>query len=249
MNKPSRRAAMGAFVAFGSAAALGLGPHTLFARSGLAIPPRPMRLFRRLERSLRGGASLSIERNWRIEFGYSADHGADGASTISITGTQIDVAVDAPESLAALTAIERSRPTDQMWPIMLTSVGRIYAAGNGTRAADIAAAVDEARRMIEQRDIPDDERAAHQAYLMQMQRAGASLLDRMPGDLFYPSEEPRRSSQQINLPNGGVGQFEVLYTARCSTQGAWLAQADREVVTRIGQSESRAKEQWTLVEF
>ena len=243
MNEPSRRGAIGVLVGLGGAAALGALPRTVVAQSSVAIPAQPMRLTRRLERSLHGGATISVGRSWRIEFSRQSD---ERPADINVSGVQLDVEVDAPESLAPLVEIEQSRSTDAMWPITLSSGGRVTATGRGTGADDIAAAIAKAQHMIAERPIPANRREAQQVYLQELQLAGSSLLDQLPDDLFYPLERPLNSSRTVELPGGLIGQFELTYDAHRAVGCDWLHNATREVVTRIGQSEQRAKEQWLL---
>lgn len=208
----------------------------------MTFPPRPMRLSRRLERSLRGGANLVVRRSWQINFGSQGQG-------ISITGVQLDARVDAPNSLAPIAAIEQSRSTEDMWPMLLSGEGRILAAGIGTLEEDMAAAVHEAERIIIRRPLPASEREVQLQYLAELGRAGSSLLDTMPDDLFFPASPPMRSSQTVELPSGLTGQFEVTYEAACAPARSWLERAERQVITRVGATEQKASEVWELAEF
>ena len=245
MKSPTRRGAIGGIVGLGCSAVLGLGSGAVLARtqiSQITLPERPMRLSRRLERSLRDGAKLVVSRSWQVEFAHQGQG-------IGITGVQLDAEVDAPSSLAPIAAIEQSRSTEDMWPMLLSGDGRILAAGVGARNEDFAAVVREAEQMIARSRVPVSEQDAHREYLGQLGRAGSSLLETMPGDLFFPIGEPVRSSRTVELPGGLIGRFEVAYDAKCAATGAWLDRAEREVVTRIGSDERRAKELWMLAEL
>jgi hypothetical protein len=201
-----------------------------------------MRFSRRLERDLVGGAKLVVSRDWRIQF-------ASQGQGIGITGVQLHAEVDAPETLASLAEIERSRSTADMWPMLLSGDGRIMSAGLGTREEDLAAAAREAERMIAQRPMPASQREAQRQYLSELARAGSSLLDTLPDDLFFPSGEPVRSSRVVALPGGLTGRFEVAYLGTRDALGGCLERAERQVVTRIGDTERRASETWTLSKF
>ena len=240
MKAPTRRAAMGAFLGFGVAAAA--LPGSVFASSGVAIPTRPMLLSRILERSLRGGAILRVARDWQVSF----DRQGQG---IAVSGAQLSASVDPPAELAPLAEIEQTRSTEDMWPILLSSDGQIVAAGTDTREEDLAEAIRVAEQIIATRPRPAEHKAEQRRYLADMQRAGTSLLDRLPTDLFFPVGDPQRSVQSLDLPGGMSGEFEVSYAAECAADAAWLSQAVREVVTRIGDSERRAREEWSLREI
>ncbi len=246
MTEPSRRRAMSIFAGLGCSITLGAVPAAVFAQSSKALPSGPMRLTRLLERTLRGGAMLSVNRGWQVEFSRRAN---GNTTEIVIDGVQVGVNVSAPTALSSLATIEEGRSTDSMWPIRLTDAGTIVSAGSGATSEDIEAAIAQARAMIAARPIPASQIESQQQYLREMQRAGSSLLERLPSDLFFPFERPLHSLRSMELPSGLIGEFEVTYDARSSALGGWLQHAEREIVTRIGQSEQRAKEQWTLAEL
>lgn len=201
-----------------------------------------MRLVRRLERGLRGGAVITVERIWQVAF-------AEQGSGVAITGEQIDASVDAPAKLAALARIEESRSTADMFPILLTTEGRIAAVGPYTKQADLNEAVRLAESEIARRSLPPDTKRQQMLYLAQLQRTASSFLDQLPRDLFFPVSEPTRSVRKVNLPNGLLGEFEVAYEARTAPQQGWLDLAVRRVVTRIGDSVRRSREVWSMSEI
>lgn len=223
------------------AAGLGIMPAMAAGLTRVPLPQGPMRLIRRLERDLRGNETLTVEREWVIEF-------APQGQGIAIRGMQVAVAVDAPESLGALAQIEERRQTDGMWPILLGDNGLILASRSSMRREDVAAAVDEAERMIAAREIPVAVREQQQELLLEVQNAGAAVLNQLPEDLFYPVGETMRAVRELDLPGGVRGQFEVSYQASSSATGGWLQTATRRIVTRIGESERQAVENWSLLE-
>lgn len=242
MRKTSRRRALGTIaVAMGGAVCAGLSGGA-FASSRLAMPDGPMRLTRRIERSLHGGASLVVERSWQVGF-------AQSARGIEVTGEQVEAVVKAPDNLAPLAAIEQSRITDGMWPIELSPEGRIMTAGKGVRSEDLSAAMREAEAMIARLNLSAAEEGARLQTLAQFQRAGNSVLDTLPADLFYPTLGPMRQAREVELANGMNGEFVVTYEATPVTPGGWLDRAERRVVTRIGASERHAHELWALAEI
>lgn len=198
-----------------------------------------MRLSRILTRDLRGSASLRVFREWQIAF-------ADQGRGIAITGRQVSARVEAPPPLGQLAKIEESRDTSAMFPVLLSDSGMIVAAGASTREEDLNFAVRKAQAMIASAPMPENEKARHQLYLAQLQRSGASLLDQMPPDLFFPDERDVKSIQEISLPGDLIGEFELTYNAFTKPGAAWLLRAMREVVTRIGSDERRSIEEWTM---
>lgn len=237
MSIPTRRGALG--VMLGTGIGLGLSPVASVAMGPIALPEGPHLFSRRREHSLIDDVWLIISRSWQVTF-------LREESGISITGELVSVDIDAPPSLAPITAIERSRSTAEMWPILLNESGLIFAAGDDVSKEDMAAAVAEAERMIAETPIPEHEREAQRNDLAEMQKAGASLLDRFPDDLFYPTIGPMYAVRSVDLPGGMTGEFELSYTATAVPGKGWLDRAERTIVTRLGGTEHIAREYWQL---
>lgn len=214
-------------------------PATLHASQLVQIPRRPMRLLRRLERGMRGGAILAVQREWQIAFSVQG-------GGYAIEGTQLSAKVDAPRNLAPLAEIEKSRSTADMFPILLGSNGSITAAGRFTRKSDLAAAISIAETMIARRPISDSAKSQQMLYLSQLQSAGSSLFKQLPSDLFFPTSIPFRDVRLVSLPDGMTGEFEVVYEAKSSADHGWLKQAERRIVTRIDQSVRQSREFWSM---
>ena len=68
----------------------------------------------------------------------------------------------------------------------------------------------------------------------------------MPPDLFYPSTAPLKTVQAVDLPEGLTGEFELTYESQRAQDGEWMERAEREVVTRVGDSERRSSEVWAM---
>ena len=230
---------MGALFSFGLAAGFALRSPYLRAQTSLEMPQGPLKLTRRIERSMRGGAMLTVERSWQVRF-------VKQGQGIAIQGEQVEAKVDAPQSLAPLADLEERRSTEQMWPILLGSNGMILSAGMSLLEEDLAEAVRLARQMVSERAIPADQRASQMQYMGDLQQASSTLLDRLPDDLFYPSIGPMRAVRSIDLPQGLVGQFELSYLAQAVPEKGWLDRAERQIISRIGGSVRTAREEWIL---
>ncbi len=191
---------------------------------------------RRLQRGLRDGNSITVTREWRVGF-------ARQNRGIAVSGSQISVQVEAPENLAPIAKIEEQRSTNSMFPILLDSMGRVAAAGQNTTQESFEKAVEAGMQMLS--DV-DGAPALYRPYMAQMQKAGSTLLDDLPADLFYPSTEPFHAVRQIALPDGGFGEFEAHWTASVQDSTGLLSKAHREVITRVGESERRSSEDWSL---
>lgn len=156
------------------------------------------------------------------------------------------MSVDAPPNLAPLSQIERERSTEGMFPILLGVDGTIMAAGNTTSSGSFESAITTATALLEEGGFSQDSVKQQALYMAQLQKAGSSLLDQLPGDLFYPSTDPFREVRALPLPDGGSGEFEFRWQASVQDDTALLKHAQREVITRIGESERRSSEEWTL---
>ena len=222
-------------IATGALVPLGLAQ----AATKVTSPTFPMLLTRKLSRGLRDGNAVVVTRQWRVEFSQES-------RGVTITGEQTAVSVSAPPALAQLAQIEEERATDGMFPILLSSDGVIMAAGENTSQASIDAALKAAEEVMMARGLAQASAAEQRQVMAQLQAAGSSFLDEMPGDLFYPSTTPLREVRQVPLGEGMVGEFEVSWEASAEAETGLLENARREVITRIGESERRSSENWRL---
>ncbi|BDI59835.1 hypothetical protein [Qipengyuania nanhaisediminis] len=237
MTHTTRRGVLSTILVSGGA--LAFAPTALHAARAVRLPSGPLRLTRRIERDLVDGKQIIVERSWQVAF-------SPAGRDIAIHGQQLHARVDAPELLAPIAAIEESRSTDAMWPVILGPDGQIAAAGKDIADRDLAAVIREGEKILKARPMPETERSARLQYLSEMQRAGSSLLDRLPGDLFYPRLGPVRTVRSLEVPGGVTGEFELYYNAVPAYEHGWLDSAERIVTTRIGAYEQRACEYWQL---
>ena len=214
-------------------------PSRLWAWQGVQIPAGACLLTRRLVRGLRDNRSITVTRSWRIEFSRQS-------RGIAISGEQVSVSVSAPERLKAIAKIEEERSTQSLFPILLAPDGTITAAGQNTAEASVDAAIELAQKLLVAAISEASEPSQHAAYLSRLQEAGSSVLDEMPGDLFYPSTEPFREVRRIVLPDGSSGSFEMRWQASAQSGSGLLKTARREVITRIGESARQSSEEWSL---
>ena len=221
---------------------IGFSVSPLLASGRAVAPSVPMRLSRTIRRELRDGAVLAIEREWKVQF-------SPQGRGIVVSGSQIHVSVDAPQKLAPLAAIEKGRSTDDMWPILLAEDGKIVAAGQYIQEHDVASAVREAEAMVARRERSAEVRARDLQYLSDLQRAGSSLLEQMPPDLFFPKESEQSLVRTVALPEGGKGEFAIKWIAQTAKGAGWLAFAKRHITTRVGRSSRSSSDTWRMTEF
>ena len=211
----------------------------VWARDGNDSPHGGMHLSRRLTRSLSDGARISVFRRWKISISRQGIGWA-------VQGGQIAVDVEAPEHIAAIADIERRRSTDAKFPIFLGSAGEILAAGGDESEADIDLAVREAERMIADAPLSAQSKQQRQLLLGQLQNAGNSMLERLPKDLFYPQSISDHQTRQISLPDGSVGEFELVLAASVDDRTGLMQHMNRTITTRLHSSEEHSSEHWKL---
>lgn len=205
----------------------------------LSIPSGPMDLQRTITRGLGQNANIAVSRSWVIQFAMQG-------SGVVVSGKQVDVEVDAPSSLETFARIEKSRSTDAMFPMMLSDLGLLMAAEPQSASDDVQRALAEARQVIEARGLPGDDKAAQIAGLAELQRNAGSMLEGIPPDLFFPMEASSKTVESVVLPGGMTGEFELHYTAECASDAPWLKRSERRVITRVGDSERRSSDVWTM---
>jgi hypothetical protein len=210
----------------------------------LRLPEEPLRLLRVLERGLpdRAGAmaAITVRRWWEVTF----ERRGRG---IVMLGRQVAAEVDAPPRLAEIAAIEQRRDASGLFPLMLSGEGTILTAPALPPESDlVGAALRTAETLIARHYLPAAERARISLYLAEVHRAGAGLLDALPGDLMFPAREPMVRSEAVALPGGLSGHFTLHYAATPQADAPWLARAERRMETVIGRHRRRAAETWVL---
>ena len=241
MAGSTRRALMTGLVGAGIAGGFAWRGALLASEAGLPLPAGTMRLTRELVRELGDGAAITVRRAWAIGF-------VRQGRGIAVSGRQLSASVDAPPSLAGLARIEEQRDTAAMFPIILSAAGRIVAAGSDGEADDddFAPALRAAEQIIASRPQSEDRRASLRRYLAEIHRAGSGQFDTLPADLFYPLGTPLRREETLTLPDGLEGAFTLVWNARAVPGSGWLAEGEREIVTRIEGLERRSREIWTM---
>jgi hypothetical protein len=210
------------------------------AQQPFVPPARPMLYTRRLERELSGGARFAVSRSFAIEF-HAHDNG------YQVVGEQVDVAVDAPESLAPFAKLERERLERALFPLMLDRTGLIQDGVEPVAPPRLDRAVEEALKQIRAFPISESERADLVRFARAVHDSAATLLTELPRDLFAPAGEATLATRTLPLPGGEEGVVTVAYTAEVEPSTGLMRSATREVVTDISGNTRRTLESWTLV--
>ena len=209
------------------------------ANTSLLVPGVRMSLSRMVERELKDANKLVVSRSWDIRFSPSGQG-------FAVTGQQTSVAVDVPERLASIAEIERSRSTDQMFPIMLSDAGIIVAVGEDFSSADVSDAIDEAEGILRIGDMPTDRAGATHAMLMEIAQASTRMIEVLPADLFFPRQPLFEARRPLSVAGNGSGEFLLRYETRADPQTGLLQRAERQITTILGAQRRHSREIWTL---
>ena len=238
------RASLAGWRAAAHAALLaGTGLLALPAVAGPAVetrafaPPsgRPLILARTVVRELPGGAAIVANRRYRVSFHPLSDGW-------EVDGVLVSSEIEAPPALAAIAAIERTRPDDGMFPILLDRTGRIVAeptAGLGREA--VAGAVGAASHVVGP--------APASTFIAQIGAAAEAPeggLTSWPEALFLPNGLSGTTEQAFAVPDGGVGSVRVSLECAPAPGMATMGRAARTVVTVAAGTRRVAREEWTL---
>lgn len=208
-----------------------------FAR--IDLPAGAMILHRRVERPLSDGAMIVVARSWEVRFARS------GQGAV-VDGRQVDCIVEAPAKLNGLAEIERDRSTDDMFPILLSSDGRIVGTGMPDDEGELVQAVRIASDLIGHSNKSGQEKETALRYLAVLQAAGNSVVNTLPPDLFYPAGSDQHDLRKLSLPNGQLGEIELIRTSQRAIGQHWLDKSVRRVVTRVAGTSQESREIWTM---
>jgi hypothetical protein len=209
------------------------------AGKGIHPPLSPLVFSRRLERGLAGGAKLVVARSFAVRF-------AAAAEGWTLAGEQVDVAVEAPERIAALAAIERGRKETGLFPLTLDRSGLIVAGPPTERPKEVDRAIAIVRGELAKRDVDADESRAYEAFIRLVHEAGAKMSSAPPDDLFAPRDTQSHVERELALPGGGAGTIEVDFAATVDPASGVMRSARRDIVTRIGDDRRLTREDWSL---
>ena len=205
--------------------------------AGFAPPQAQLLLTRTLHRPLPDGKAIVTRRSYAVRIvrdgtGYRVD------------GTLVESRVDAPPALASLAEIERRRPDNGNFPILLDASGLILGGaglqsdGSLDRAAAIAA------EAIGDSGLPAIDMLQVQAFIKQLpSRAPRSL---WPADIFHPAPGKRSESRTITLPGGAEGHITIEIEARGPAPDGQLASLSRVVTTDLAGDMRVTREHWQL---
>lgn len=232
-----RRLAWGALVPF---AALGAPPGLVQATGRrITIPVGAFRLERVLTRGLNDAAAIVVTRRWRIAFART------GIGTV-VNGEQTFADVAAPEGLAPLAAIERSRSASGVFPLTIDAEGLIAEGSVSQKGEVMVRALETGRALVNSLPLLEATRLDARSFMAQLSMLSAGTVSRLPRDLFFPQPGGDTITREIALPGGETGSIAVTARARAAVETGLLIASERLVVTRLADSERIASEHWSL---
>jgi hypothetical protein len=224
----------------GAALLLPLGSAARAQSEGFAPPAGSMHYTRSLRRELIDGAAIEAERFFTVRFmPYAGGYRVEGEESAPPQ-------VSGPAVLEAFLRLERERPGTSLFPLALDRTGRILGEPSRAGSPQLDRAIKEALHRIAASDLGTDAQTAARTFLTGMHQAAASLVATPPADLFRPLSTPVDERRDVALPGGGSGTISVAFTASTDPATGLMREAERLVLTRLGQSARRTVERWTL---
>jgi hypothetical protein len=202
-----------------------------------APPSGKLLLTRTLQRTLHDGKEVVTRRTYEVQFvrigeGYRVD------------GNLVDVQVEVPPLLAALADIERKRPDNGMFPIMLDARG-IIAGGDSVQddgSLDRASTVVAGR--FANSGLPAVEMLQAQGFMKQLRARRPRSL--WPTDVFNPGPQPLMETRIVPVPGGGSGRVVIEMFAKSGAADGMITELERLVTTDLDGDKRVTRETWRL---
>jgi hypothetical protein len=200
-------------------------------------PQAQLLLTRTLHRPLPDGKAVITRRSYavrivRVLAGYRVD------------GTLVEAHVDAPPSLAALAELERRRPDQGFFPIMLDEKGMIVGGGSPLAEGSLEQAAMIAAEAIGSSGLLAIDMLQAQAFVRQL--AKRAPRSQWPADVFHPVPGKRSETRSIALPGGEEGHVLIEILTQGANPDGQIAQLDRVVTTDLAGDTRVTREQWAL---
>ncbi len=219
------------------AALSGASPAPAAAPEPFAPPHARLLLTRTLHRPLPDGNAVTTRRTYEVRIVR------DGAG-FRVDGSLVATAVDAPPALAALAEIERRRPDNGMFPILLDAGGMVVGGGQVLADGSFARAATVAAGLIGSSGLPAIDMLQAQAFVAQLR--SRSPRSQWPADVFHPNPGRRSESRTIPMAGGGEGKVTIDIVASGAAPGGQLAALERVVTSDLGGDRRVTREQWQL---
>ena len=217
--------------------ALGSAAPAAAAPDSFAPPLSQLLLTRTLLRPLPDGKAVTTRRSYAVQILR------DGQG-YRVEGRLIEATVDAPPSLAALAEIERQRPDNGMFPILLDAQGMIVGGGTVQSHDSLDRAAATTKERIGGADLSALDMLQAQSFVTQLRARSAR--SQWPADIFHPLPGRRSEERAIAVPGGGEGKVTIEIAASGAGAGGQLAALERIVTTDLAGDRRITREQWQL---
>ncbi len=200
-------------------------------------PTSGLVLTRTLSRGLPDGKIITTRRDYevrisRIGEGYRVD------------GALIDVAVDAPPSLAGLAEIERRRPDAGLFPIYLDASGSIVSKREDVPGTAVGQAVTLVSQRIGSSGLAALDMLQAQAFVAQLRSNAAH--SNWPSDVFRPALGRRSEVHRLELADAADGEVTIVMEGQGPGPAGRVAAIDRIVTTDLGGDRRVTRERWQI---
>lgn len=203
-----------------------------------APPETPLVLTRTVWKTLGDGKQIVVSRRYAVQFSRQE-------TGFRLDGRLLDTAVEAPEQLAAMAAIERNQADQGPFPLRLDRAGLIRSTSSAAvdmQSRDASAA--EGQAILSRTRLTSAEKGEAAAFLRQMAAIGANAA--WPVDMFNPESIEQHQSRVIALPDGSEGQVEVALRVDGYHASGLPKAVERTVTTVLSGTSRVSREMWTL---
>jgi hypothetical protein len=202
-----------------------------------APPLSPLLLTRSLHRPLPDGKELVIRRSYTVRI--SRETGG-----FRVDGALVDVVVEAPPILQTIAEIERKRPDNGLFPIMLDAQGMIIGSSTVQPEGSLDRASRVAKGQITVSGMAAADKVQAQTFLQQLNAQPSR--SQWPADVFHPSPGHRSETRAIALQDGNEGHVTIEIETRGAGKAGQLASLERIVTTDLAGNKRVTREQWQL---
>lgn len=191
-------------------------------------------------RSLPDGKTITTRRDYearitRVGEGFRVD------------GKLVNVEVEVPPSLQALAEVERQRPDNGVFPILLDASGLIVTDASPVSGSSVGQAAALVSERIGGLRLSALEMLQTQAFVARIQNGAAH--SQWPDDVFRPAVGKRNETRKLALPDGVEGLVLLEIEGQGAGPQGQIAAVDRIVTTDLGGDKRVTRERWQISRY
>jgi hypothetical protein len=222
-----------------TALASGTQPKSAAPPASFAPPRAGLILTREVRRPLPDGKEIVSRRSYEIHIVREGD-------SFRVDGRLVASEVAAPPSLRAFAELERNRPDDGMFPIMLDTQGMIQTASTPADGKALRTATETVSMWVAKSKLGPDDRDEVAGFLRLLKSRGGTGRAQWPRDLFRPAVGLRSETSHFDLADGDQGSVTVATDAKALRGDGLLESVERTVITELAGSQHITREMWRL---